>query len=163
MQRSGRCPRCGYVLRYDGHGYNCDFCGYPRTHGALTGALQGLEKDLKIKAQSLLQRIRRPLSREVFVYYPIAVQPCVSCGVNIPLGTIRCPNCGTPQEIPQTLSVSQENSTHPPGIERKVLDYIITHNGTISLSQAAQELTLSLDVLQSAIERLKAAGFLNQA
>jgi predicted RNA-binding Zn-ribbon protein involved in translation (DUF1610 family) len=150
------------VLRFDAHGSHCDFCGYPRTHGTLTDALQGLEKDLRIKAQSLLERIKRPFSRQVFVYYPIAVRPCIACGVNIRVGSIVCPNCGTPQEILQATPVSRGNSVQSQGIERNVLDYIVSHNGTISLSQAAQELTLSQDVLQSAIERLKAAGFLNQ-
>jgi predicted ArsR family transcriptional regulator len=51
----------------------------------------------------------------------------------------------------------------PQGAERNVLDYIIAHHGTISISQASQELTISPDDLHSAIERLKAAGFLNQA
>jgi uncharacterized Zn finger protein (UPF0148 family) len=163
MQRSGRCPRCGYVLRFDGHGYSCDFCGYPRTHGTLTNTLQSLEKDLRTKAQGFLHRIKRPLSRQVFVYYPVAVQPCALCGMNIPVGTIRCPNCGTHQEIQQRSPVPERNSTHLDGVERTVLDYVIAHNGTISLSQAAQELALSPDILQSTLQRLKTAGFLNQA
>jgi predicted ArsR family transcriptional regulator len=75
---------------------------------------------------------------------------------------MRCPHCGTPQEVPQRDLVPQGSSAQPEGIERNVLDYIIAHNGTISLSQAAQDLTVSPDVLQSVIERLKAAGFLNQ-
>ena len=163
MQRSGRCPRCGYVLRFDGRGYSCDFCGYPRKHSTLTGAFHGLGKELKIKAQGVLEKVKQPLSRQVFVYYPVAVQPCVSCGLNIALGTARCPNCGTPQQIPPTTTISQRNSMQPQGVERNVLDYILAHNGTISISQASRELTLSPDDLQSAIERLKAAGFLNQA
>ena len=162
MQHSGRCPRCGYVLRFDGRGYSCDFCGYPHAHDTLTYELHALSRDLKIKAQSVLERIKRPLSRQVFVYYPVAVRPCVACGVNIAFGTMRCPTCGAPQEIPQRDVVPQGSSAHPGGIERNVLDYIIAHNGTISLSQAAQDLTVSPDVLQSVIERLKAAGFLNQ-
>jgi hypothetical protein len=150
------------VLRFDGRGYGCDFCGYPHAHDTLTYELHALSRDLKIKAQSVLERIKRPLSRQIFVYYPVAVRPCVSCGVNIAFGTIRCPTCGAPQEIPQRDVVPQGSSAHPGGIERNVLDYIIAHNGTISLSQAAQDLTVSPDVLQSVIERLKAAGFLNQ-
>jgi hypothetical protein len=163
LQRSGRCPRCGYVLRFDGVGYSCDFCGYPRDFSTVTGAFHGLGKEMKIKAQGLLEKVKRPLSRQVFVYYPVAVRPCVSCGLNIPLGTARCPNCGTPQQAPLTSSATEPNFIQPQGAEKRVLDYIIAHNGTISLTQASQELTLSTDDLRSALERLKAAGFLNQA
>jgi len=59
--------------------------------------------------------------------------------------------------------VSQQNAIPPQGFEKAVLDYVIAHNGTISLSQAAQELRLPQDALQSILERLKEAGFLNQA
>jgi uncharacterized Zn finger protein (UPF0148 family) len=163
MQRSRRCPRCGYVLRFDGKGFSCDFCGYPRTQGGLANALQGLERNLKVKTHSLHERMRRAVSKQVFVYYPVAVRPCSACGVNLPLGTIRCPNCGMVQEMPQPTFVSQRNAIPPQGFEKAVLDYVIAHNGTISLSQAAQELRLPQDVLQSVLERLKDAGFLNQA
>jgi len=67
------------------------------------------------------------------------------------------------QEMPQPPFASQRNAIPPQGFEKAVLDYIIAHNGTISLSQAAQELRLPQDALQSIIERLKEAGFLNQA
>jgi DNA-binding IclR family transcriptional regulator len=43
-----------------------------------------------------------------------------------------------------------------------VLDYIVAHDGTISLSQASKELALPFGALQQTIERLKAEGFLNQ-
>lgn len=162
LQRSGRCPRCGYVLRFDGKGFHCDFCGYPRTQGGLTDALQGLERNLKLKFHGLRETMRRGTSRQVFVYYPVAVRPCSACGVNLPLGTVRCPNCGMVQEMPQPPFVSQRNAISPQGFERAVLDYVIAHNGTISLSQAAQELRLPQDALQSILERLKEAGFLNQ-
>ena len=160
LQHPGRCPRCGYVLRFDGRSYNCDFCGYPRTRGKLSDTVHALENDLRIKAQHLLEKVSRP--RQVFVYYPVAVHPCASCGVNIALGSIRCPHCGTPQEIPQGEPSSQGRFAQTQGIEKNVLDYVIAHDGTISLSQAAQDLALSPDVLQSTIERLKAAGFLSQ-
>jgi len=47
--------------------------------------------------------------------------------------------------------------------DHQVLDYIASHNGTISLSQAAQDLAISPEVLGVTIERLKAAGFLKSA
>jgi DNA-binding IclR family transcriptional regulator len=46
--------------------------------------------------------------------------------------------------------------------DEQVLDYIAAHNGTISLSQAAQDLSMSHDALRLTIERLKAAGLLQQ-
>jgi DNA-binding MarR family transcriptional regulator len=47
--------------------------------------------------------------------------------------------------------------------DQQVLDYIATHDGTISLSQAAQDLSMSPGALGLTIERLKAAGFLKPA
>jgi DNA-binding MarR family transcriptional regulator len=44
--------------------------------------------------------------------------------------------------------------------DQQVLDYIASHDGTISLSQAAQDLSMSLQALGVTIERLKSAGFL---
>lgn len=163
LQRSGRCPRCGYVLRFDGKGFQCDFCGYPQTQSGLTDALQGIERNLKVKFHGVRETMRRAMWREVLVYYPVAVRPCAGCGVNLPVGTIRCPNCGMVQEIAQPPFVSQRNAIPPQGFERAVLDYVIAHHGTISLSQAAQELRLPQDALQSILERLKEAGFLNQS
>jgi uncharacterized Zn finger protein (UPF0148 family) len=162
LQRSGRCPRCGYVLRFDGRDYSCDFCGYPRINNTVSRAFHEWGKDLKTKAHAMAERMKRPPSRQVFVYYPVAVQPCASCGVNLPVGTARCPNCGTLQET-TTTSPPQEGSVQTESVEKRVLDYIIAHNGTISLSQAAQDLTLSAAVLQLTIDRLKTTGFLNQS
>jgi len=42
-----------------------------------------------------------------------------------------------------------------PPVHERVYDYIIKHEGTISLSQAAKDLGISLDELKTAIERLK--------
>jgi uncharacterized Zn finger protein (UPF0148 family) len=163
LQRPGRCPRCGYALRFDGRAYTCDFCGYPRTHRTLTDEFNELERDLKVKAQGLLARIKRPLSRQVYVYYPVAVQPCVSCGFHIPVGTVTCPSCGAHQQTSHWAPASQTGSAQAEGMEKDVLDYIIVHNGTISLSQASQDLALPPETLQSTIDRLKAAGFLSQS
>jgi uncharacterized Zn finger protein (UPF0148 family) len=163
LQYSGRCPRCGYALRFDGRAYSCDFCGYPRTRNGVTEALQGVERNLRMKTHGLWEMMRRATSRQVLVYYPVAVRPCTGCGVNLPLGTIRCPNCGMVQQMPQPTLASPQNAVPPQGFEKAVLDYVIANNGTISLSQAAQELRLPQDVLQSILQRLKEAGFLNQA
>jgi len=45
-----------------------------------------------------------------------------------------------------------------PPLHERVYDYIIKHEGTISLSQAARDLGVSLDELKAAIERLKEEG-----
>jgi hypothetical protein len=90
------------------------------------------------------------------------VQPCISCGSYISIGTLVCPNCGANQQYPQRTVTPAVNPAQPEGPERNVLDYIIAHNGTISLSQASQDLALPPETLQSTIERLKAAGFLSQ-
>jgi hypothetical protein len=162
LQSSGRCPRCGYVLRFDGRNYSCDFCGYPRVNGTFSDAILGMGKDLRIKAQGLLDKLKQPPSRQVYVYYPVAVHACPSCSFNMPVGTVRCPNCGAQQDIQQTIPTQSREPGQQGGIERNVLDYIVSHNGTISISQAARDLAVPTHVLQSTIEQLKAAGFLDQ-
>lgn len=160
MQPSARCPRCGYVLRFDGRSFSCGFCGYPRTRSAVVDTLQGVERNLRFKVQGLVDSMKRSLSRGTYVYY-VAVQPCVSCGVNLHIGTPRCPRCGAVQEAAGQPFVSGQLEA-PQSIDSVVLDYIAAHNGTISLSQASHDLRMPQDILQSAIERLKAAGFLSQ-
>jgi hypothetical protein len=76
---------------------------------------------------------------------------------------MRCPNCGAQQETHQTIPTQSRDPGQQGVIERNVLDYIVSHNGTISISQAARDLAVPQNVLQSTIEQLKAAGFLNQA
>lgn len=162
MQSAGRCPRCGYVLIYDGFAYYCSFCGYPRTRPTLTGTLHSWEENVKAGINRVLQEFK-PKQRQI-TYYPVnvAMQPCDNCGFNFPRGTLTCPSCGTPrQTIPQ--STQPPATTEQYDVDRRVLDYITAHGGTISLSQAAQDLTINQPVLLSAIERLKARGFLNES
>lgn len=159
MQRMGRCPRCGYVLRFDGRQYTCDFCGYPQSQHSLITTVHEVERNLKGKVRGLIDGFRK---RQVYVYYPIAVRPCVACGVNIPLSVVRCPSCGANQQITQETRTSTTNPVELQGDEKKVFDYIVAHNGTISMSQATQELSISQDILQSSIGRLKSLGLLNQ-
>lgn len=159
MQPRGRCPRCGYVLRFDGRQYTCDFCGYPHAQRSLMTTVHAVERNLKSKVQGLMEGFRK---RQVYVYYPIAVRPCVSCGVNIPLSVIRCPSCGANQQVTQAAPTSANSPVEPQGEDKKVFDYIVSHNGTISMSQATQDLSISQDLLQSSIDRLKSLGLLNQ-
>jgi hypothetical protein len=92
--------------------------------------------------------------------YPSGQQICGSCGLRIPYGVQTCPYCGTPQRAPQTSPEIRINPVGPQIGDQRVLDYISAHNGTISISQAAKELSISPEMLRSTIERLKSAGFL---
>jgi hypothetical protein len=162
LQPLGRCPRCGYTLTYDGRGYRCQFCGYPRNRQPLMASIRNLERNLRLKAQNLLDSARRDQYQRMIVQYPYrsGQQICGSCGLRTPYGVQTCPYCGTPQRAPQT---SPEVGTNPVGSQigdQRVLDYISAHNGTISISQTAKELSMSPEMLHSTIERLKSAGFL---
>jgi len=128
----------------------------------MTDTLQGLERNLRFRVQGLVGTMKRALSKEAYAYYPVAVQPCIACGVNLPLGTARCPKCGAAQETAERTSAPRRPEIPHQSIDGVVLDYVITRNGTISLSQAAHDLRMPQELLQSAIERLKVAGFLSQ-
>jgi hypothetical protein len=145
MHHSGRCPRCGYVMRLDGLWYRCDFCGNSRLRGTLKDMLQDLERTLRFRIFRVVESLDRTRPQQTVTYQPTGMQQqfCFSCGLNIPVGSRYCTHCGATQSIDQT-----------------VLDYIISRNGTISLSQASQDLAMSPDALRFTIERLKAAGLL---
>lgn len=158
----GRCPRCGYVLTYDGYRYFCGYCGYPRTHRPLTNALQDIDRAVRLKVRNFLQALKPDTNREIR-YYPANIllqRPCVSCGVNFPTGLQSCPNCGTPRLMPPPDSQAPAIMPEPQGLDRRVLDYIMSHGGTISISQTVHDLSVTQDALRFSIERLKAAGFL---
>jgi len=156
----GRCPRCGYALRFDGRKYTCDWCGYPRSQRSLTTTVQSIERNVKNKIQGLIEGFRN--QRQVYVSYPIAARPCTLCGQSIPLSVSRCPSCGTLQPHAQTGPLVPTPAAETSGVDRRVFDYIAGHNGTISLSQASMDLSLPHDVLQSSIDRLKSSGALSQ-
>ena len=168
MERAGlqpiaRCPRCGYTLKYDGRGYRCEYCGYPRTRQPLMASIRNLERNIRFRAESLLDSGRRDQYQRMSFQYPYAArqQVCSSCRLRIPNGIQVCPYCGTPQQTPQPTSETTTNPIPPQTGDQEVLDYIAAHNGTISISQAASELSISPENLRSTIERLKSAGFLN--
>ena len=143
---SSRCPRCGYVLRFSRTGYSCDFCGLKGTRSA-SDIMASTEDNLKRRLQEFLEP-RKPVAYN----QPIqrSFQVCIFCGRNIPFASITCPLCGKPQ----TISLSDQ--------DRRVFDYITAHDGTISISTAAFELSMPLDQLTASIERLKATGVLKQ-
>ena len=163
MQRPGRCPQCGYPMRYDGRGYRCDFCGFPQTKSPFSNMLRNFERSLRGKMQAVMDKGRVSQYERWTVQYPIArtQATCASCGLRIPYGVNTCPYCMAAQVVARpspTQSLTLESSVDPN--DQQVLDYIVARNGTISLSQAAMDLSMSPDALKSTIERLKTAGLL---
>lgn len=134
------------------YAYHCNFCGYPQTRQNFPETLRSMERNVRARVERVLEGLK-PRAQPQITYYPVnlVLQPCVSCGFSFPRGTNTCPSCGTPR------------TTLTDDLDRRVFDYIAAHGGTISLSQAAQELTISQPVLLSAIERLKTGGYLNQS
>jgi len=164
MRSSGRCPRCGYVLRYDGISLRCDFCGYPRIRPGIWDTVLDFERSLKSKVRGFLDRAQGSSWDRLVTYHPVAlrqVKSCIVCGINLVPGTPLCPLCGAVQSGNQAITATRV--TAGADQDRKVLDYIKQHNGTISLSQAVQELSMPLDALKLSIDRLKAAGLLGPA
>lgn len=163
MQSTTRCPRCGYVLTYNGSAYYCNFCGYPRTQETLTPMLHSLEKKVNDRIQRFLAELKPRMALQPN-YYPVNVimQPCTNCGFSFPKMAQICPSCGTQRAIiAQTTSPSSTTESYD--LDRRVFDYISAREGTISLSQAAQDLAITQATLLRSIERLKTGGFLSQS
>jgi len=163
MQSTTRCPRCGYVLSYSGSAYYCSFCGYPRTQATLTPTLRSLEKKVSDRIQRFLAELKPKVPTQPS-YYPVNVimQPCTNCGRSFPRMAQVCPSCGTQRAIvPQNAPATSATENYD--IDRKVFDYITAHEGTISMSQASQDLAITQAALQTSIERLKTGGFLSQS
>jgi len=164
LQQVGRCPRCGYTLRYDRTGYRCDYCGYPHTREPMTTRLRRFERDLHSRIEKFADgQKQQQYPRMTVQYRPNVIRQrlCESCGLRILEAAQTCPYCGSAQSTLQTNA--QQNSPPPPAMQpgdQQVLDYIASHQGTISLSQAAQDLSISPAILHLTIERLKSAGFL---
>jgi hypothetical protein len=73
--------------------------------------------------------------------------PCANCGISIPVGALVCEKCGT--------SVSLN---HTSTLEEKVYDYIVNHQGVISLSTASTSLGIPVEELKEITDRLKSEG-----
>jgi hypothetical protein len=71
---------------------------------------------------------------------------CKTCGNYIPLGAAFCQKCLTPLAPPET------------SLEQRVYDYILKHEGVISLSKAANDLGITVEQVKEIAERLKAEG-----
>jgi len=79
-----------------------------------------------------------------------SVTVCGRCGNNVPKGAEFCEKCGAP------MAASME-----PSMESKVYDYIVKHEGVISLREASTDLGISIDQLKQVTERLKREGRLS--
>jgi len=75
---------------------------------------------------------------------------CSKCGSNVAMGAELCEKCGTPA-----------SSAGIPAEESKVYDYIVNHEGIISLSAASSDLGVPVDRLKQITERLKREGRLS--
>jgi ribosomal protein L40E len=87
-----------------------------------------------------------------------AKNKCIKCGSEIPKGALYCNKCGANQfpyaSIQQSLTLTD--------LDKKVLDYIVSHGGSISVSKAIEDLGLTRESLMESIERLKKMGKLEQ-
>jgi len=162
LQQPSRCPRCGYPMRYDGRGYRCDFCGFAQNKAPISDALRNFERSFREKMQAFMNKGRVSQYERWTVQYPIAgtQTTCASCGLIIPYGANSCPYCSATQTLSRLIPqpITTQSTVNPN--DQQVLDYIVARNGTISLSQAAMDLSMSPDALKSTIERLKTAGLL---
>lgn len=77
---------------------------------------------------------------------PVAMQICSACGNLVPKGTF-CEKCGAPMEAPTV-----------PSLDDKVYDYIVKHDGVISLTTASTELGIPIEELKTITSRLKNQG-----
>jgi ribosomal protein L37E len=164
MQSSTRCPRCGYVLTYNGYAYYCSFCGYPQTRETIAGSLRTLERSITHGVKQFLADLK-PKIPVPAGYFPVATQPCSNCGFTFPRGIQICPSCGIRRPmLPQdTAPPAMPTPSDVSDLDRRVFDYINAHSGTISISKTVQDLAVTQPILLSSIERLKAAGFLTQS
>lgn len=81
----------------------------------------------------------------------VAMQVCSNCGNRAPVGATFCQKCGASLQAPNV-------PTTVPAVDDKVYDYIVKHEGVISLSAAAADLGISVDELKEITERLKKQG-----
>jgi len=161
LQSPNRCPRCGYPLKYDRGGYLCEFCGFPGTRPPLFNSIRNFERNFRLKMEKLMEKNRARQYETMIVQYPYAMrQSCVSCKLRIPQGMQTCPYCGAPQGIPQPRQENKPATMNVDPIDQQVLDYIAAHNGTISISQAAKDLSMEPGALRLRLERLKSSGLL---
>jgi hypothetical protein len=91
----------------------------------------------------------RPKKTEQTLTIPSAVV-CSNCGNAVPKGVEFCDKCGA-----STAAVQE------PSRDDRVFDYIVKHQGVISLRAASADLGMSVDQLKVITERLKREGRLS--
>lgn len=77
---------------------------------------------------------------------PVGMQVCSTCGNLVPNGAF-CEKCGAPMGAPTVQS-----------LDDKVYDYIVKHEGVISLSTASAELGIPIEELKTITSRLRNQG-----
>jgi hypothetical protein len=103
---------------------------------------------------------RRMVSRRRATLHPQKTDPipatlgaaelCNNCGNYVPKGAEFCKNCGTPVAVIQN-----------PALQDRVYDYIVNHEGVISMSVASADLGIPIERLKEITERLKTEGRLS--
>jgi hypothetical protein len=91
----------------------------------------------------------QPPARGMEPPVPAATQICRACGALVPKGAY-CEKCGAPMQAFTALS-----------LDDKVYDYIVKHEGVISLSTASAELGIPVEELKKMTARLKEEGRLS--
>ena len=105
-------------------------------------------------AASVVLVHRRRMLRGRVTRTPLTSRICNSCGNNLPAGAVFCQKCGAP-------TTAEAQPIAVPSLEDKVYDYIIKHEGVISLSKASSDLGLTVDKLKEITEKLKDEGRLS--
>jgi hypothetical protein len=77
---------------------------------------------------------------------------CGNCGNNVPKAATFCEKCGAPMTSALPTQISP--------LDEKVYNYILKHEGTISVSEASAELEIPVERLKEITERLKNRGLL---
>jgi ribosomal protein L40E len=93
------------------------------------------------------RRARRPEKTALKEGLSGATVICGSCGNSTPKGATFCGRCGASLE-----------PIAAPSLDDKVYEYIVKHEGVISLSTASAELGISVAQLKETTERLKSQG-----
>ncbi len=103
--------------------------------------------------RGILKRERttfRPMKPGSMAAGTIAMQVCSNCGNRAPTGATFCQKCGASLQAPTAPAV--------PSLDDKVYDYIVKHEGVISLSAASADIGISVEELKEITERLKKQG-----
>jgi hypothetical protein len=83
---------------------------------------------------------------------PIPMLVCSTCGNRAPIGATFCQKCGASLQAPPIQPATV------PSLDDRVYNYIVKHEGVISLSAASADLGISADELKETTGRLKKQG-----